>query len=121
MKLNKGNLGLAAEKLAETFLINRGLKLVSRNYHCRFGEIDLIMQDAKTLVFVEVRFRKNAQFGGAGASITPQKMQKLSLTAQHYLQTNNQTHGNQPCRFDAILMDAVDAQSIEWVRNAFDA
>ncbi|MES2546097.1 MAG: YraN family protein [Pseudomonadota bacterium] len=117
MKLNQDNPGLAAEKLAETFLINRGLKLVTRNYHCRFGEIDLIMLDAKTLVFVEVRLRTNTQFGSAGTSITPQKMQKLILTAQHYLQT----HGEQPCRFDAILMDSANAKSIEWVRNAFDA
>ena len=117
MKLNPDNLGLAAEKLATTFLIKHGLTLIAHNYHCRFGEIDLIMQDAKTLVFIEVRLRKNSQFGGAGGSITPKKMQKLILTAQHYLQT----HGEQACRFDAILMDAVDATSIEWVRNAFDA
>lgn len=117
MKLNQDNLGLAAEKCAATFLINQGLKLVAQNYHCRFGEIDLIMLDAKTLVFVEVRLRKNTQFGGAGSSITPQKMQKLILTAQHYLQL----YGEQPCRFDAILMHSTDAKSIEWVRNAFDA
>lgn len=117
MRLNQDNLGLAAEKLAETFLVGHGLKLLTRNYHCRFGEIDLIMLDAKTLVFVEVRLRTNAQFGSAGNSITPQKMQKLILTAQHYLQL----HGDQPCRFDAILMHAVDTKSIEWVRNAFDA
>ena len=117
MKLNQDNLGLAAEKLAATFLLNHGLKLIAQNYHCRFGEIDLIMLDGKTLVFTEVRLRKNSQFGGAGASITAQKMQKLILTAQHYLQT----HGEQPCRFDAILMDTLDAKSIQWVRNAFDA
>lgn len=117
MRLNQDNPGLAAEKLAETFLVNRGLKLVARNYHCRFGEIDLIMLDAKTLVFVEVRLRTNTQFGSAGNSITPQKMQKLILTAQQYLQT----HGEQPCRFDAVLLDSVNEQSIEWVRNAFDA
>ncbi len=117
MRLNQDNLGLAAEKCAETFLVNHGLKLITRNYHCRFGEIDLIMQDAKILVFVEVRLRTNARFGSAGNSITPQKMQKLILTAQHYLQL----HGEQPCRFDAILMRSVDEKSIEWVRNAFDA
>jgi putative endonuclease len=117
MRLNQNNAGLAAEKLAETYLVKHGLKLIAHNYHCRFGEIDLIMQDAKTLVFIEVRLRKNSQFGGAGNSITPQKMQKLILTAQHYLQS----HGDQPCRFDVILMDKLDAESIEWLRNAFDA
>ena len=116
MKLNDKNAGLEAEKLAATFLANHGLKLVTQNYHCRFGEIDLIMQDAKTLVFIEVRLRSNAKFGSAGASITPQKQQKLIATAQHYLQQ----HGDTACRFDAILMDKADLQQIEWIRNAFE-
>lgn len=91
--------------------------MVAQNYHCRFGEIDLIMTDAKTLVFIEVRLRSNSQFGNAAASITPQKQQKLILTAQHYLQQ----HGDSQCRFDAVLMSKADLQHIEWVRNAFDA
>ncbi|MDP1659277.1 MAG: YraN family protein [Methylotenera sp.] len=117
MKLSKNNAGLEAEKIAATFLVNHGLKLVTQNYHCKYGEIDLIMKDTKTLVFIEVRLRSNSQFGNAAASITPQKQQKLILTAQHYLQQ----YGDCLCRFDAILMDKVDAQHIEWVRNAFDA
>ena len=116
MKINANNAGLEAEKLAATFLAKHGLKLVTQNYHCRFGEIDLIMQDAKTLVFIEVRLRSNARFGSAGASITPQKQQKLIATAQHYLQQ----HGDTACRFDAILMDKADLQQIEWIRNAFE-
>lgn len=115
--MNQNNAGLEAEKLAATFLMNHGLKLVAQNYHCRFGEIDLIMMDAKTLVFIEVRLRSNQQFCDAGTSITAQKKQKLILTAQHYLQT----HGESQCRFDAILMSKVDLEHIEWVRNAFDA
>ena len=117
MKINQNNSGLAAEKLAATFLMSHGLKLVTQNYHCRFGEIDLIMIEAKTLVFVEVRLRSNSQFGSAATSITPQKQQKLILTAQHYLQA----HGECLCRFDAILMNKAELQHIEWVRNAFDA
>ena len=117
MKLSKNNAGLEAEKLAATFLASHGLKLVTQNYHCKYGEIDLIMKDAKTLVFIEVRLRSNSQFGSAGASITPQKQQKLILTAQHYLQQ----HGDCQCRFDAILMSKADVSHIEWVRNAFDA
>lgn len=117
MKMNKNNAGLDAEKLAATFLTNHGLKLVVQNYHCKYGEIDLIMKDAKIIVFVEVRLRSNNQFASAGASITPQKQQKLILTAQYYLQQ----HGDCQCRFDAILMDKADANHIEWVRNAFDA
>ncbi len=116
MKMNQNNAGLEAEKLAATFLTERGLKLIAQNYHCRFGEIDLIMKDGKTLVFIEVRLRSNAQFGDAGSSITPQKQQKLILTAQHYLQQ----HVEAACRFDAILMNKANLQSIEWVRNAFE-
>ncbi len=117
MLLNKNNAGLEAEKLAATFLAARGLKLVTQNYHCRFGEIDLIMKDASTLVFIEVKLRSNSQFGGAASSITPQKQQKLIRTAQYYLQQ----HGDCDCRFDAILMDKANLQHIEWIRNAFDA
>ena len=117
MKLSKNNAGLEAEKLAATFLMNHGLRLVTQNYHCKYGEIDLIMKDAKTLVFIEVRLRTNSKFGSAGASITSQKQQKLILTAQHYLQQ----YGECQCRFDAILMNKAAAQHIEWVRNAFDA
>lgn len=117
MKLNQNNAGLDAEKLAATFLQNQGLKMIAQNYHCRFGEIDLIMIDGKTLVFIEVRLRSNQQFGNAGTSITAQKKQKLILTAQHYLQT----HGESQCRFDAILMSKLDTSNIEWVRNAIEA
>lgn len=115
--MNENNAGLEAEKLAATFLTNHGLKLVTQNYHCRFGEIDLIMTEAKTLVFIEVRLRSNSQFGSAANSITPQKQKKLILTAQHYLQQ----HGESACRFDAILMSKNNLQNIEWIRNAFDA
>lgn len=114
MKLSKNNAGLEAEQLAATFLQNHGLKLVMQNYHCKFGEIDLIMKEGKTLVFVEVRLRTSSQFGNAATSITPQKQQKLLLTAQHYLQQ----HGDCPCRIDAILMDKVNIQHIEWIHNA---
>ncbi len=117
MKINKNNAGLQAEQIAATFLINHGLSLVAQNYHCRFGEIDLIMQEAETLVFVEVRLRTSHQFGGAAESITQQKQHKLIATAQHFLQTQP----NHPCRFDAILMNKANLHDIEWLRNAFDA
>ncbi len=125
MKMNENNAGLEAEKLAATFLASHGLKLVMQNYHCRFGEIDLIMQEAKTLVFIEVKLRSSDQFGGAAASITPQKQQKLILTAQHYLQRHRQNMDEPACRFDAILMNRkdlkpTDLQHIEWIRNAFE-
>jgi len=73
MKMNKNNAGLEAEQLTATFLANQCLKLVAKNYHCKYGEIDLNMKDTKTLVFIEVRLRANSQLGSAGASITAQK------------------------------------------------
>jgi len=122
MQMNRNNAGYEAEKLAATFLQNHGLKLVLENYHCRFGEIDLIMQEANTLVFVEVRLRKNNQFGGASASITKQKQEKLIATAEHYLQKHDsQSYGESACRFDAVLMQNHNLENIEWIRNAFDA
>ena len=120
MKMNENNAGLEAEKLAATFLTGHGLKLLVQNYHCRFGEIDLVMLEAKTLVFVEVKLRSSSQFGGAAASITPQKQQKLILTAQHYLQQHVKNQAQTACRFDVILMSKADLNSIEWIRNAFE-
>lgn len=111
------NLGVVAEKIATDYLIKQGLLLITQNYSCRFGEIDLIMRDGKTTVFVEVRLRSNDRFGGAGMSITKSKQSKLSLTAAHYLQQ----HGNVACRFDAILMNKADMAHIEWIKNAFEA
>lgn len=111
------NLGQEAEQFAATFLQQQGLKLLEKNYSCKFGEIDLIMRDSKSLVFVEVRLRKNSNFGGAAASITYSKQLKLRKTAEFYLQQ----HGNSPCRFDAILMQQASMDGIEWIKNAFES
>lgn len=111
-------LGQEAEKVAAEYLKQQGLHFITSNYSCRYGEIDLIMRDAEnTTVFVEVRMRKNAQFGGAAYSITPTKQQKIILTAQHFLSK----HGEVACRFDVILMQAPQIAGIEWIKNAFDA
>lgn len=107
--------GQEAENLAAEFLQRQGLKLVERNFRCRLGEIDLIMKDRNTLVFVEVRLRKNNHFGGAGASITSHKQGKLIRAAQHYLQ---QQTAQPPCRFDALLLDG---GKMEWIKDAFSA
>lgn len=107
--------GPAAEDAAAVFLAGRGLKLVERNYRCRYGEIDLVLQDGLTLVFVEVRYRSNSSFGGAAESITASKRKKLLKAARHYMAAQ----GTFPaCRFDAVLLDEGTA-GIEWVVNAF--
>lgn len=108
--------GAHAEQLAAEFLRRKGLKLLQRNYRCRFGEIDLILQDGDALVFAEVRLRSRGDFGGAASSINAAKQGKLVRTAQHYLATLTHTP---PCRFDAVLLQAADGSDIEWIRDAF--
>ena len=117
-EITKRAAGDAAEVLAETFLHQQGLSTVARNYHCRFGEIDLIMQAPDSLVFVEVRMRKSSDFGGARESISPHKQKRIIRAAEHYL---SQLPQMPPCRFDAVLLVGLDSKNIEWVRGAFDA
>jgi len=114
------NVGNQAEKIAADYLLQQGLKLLETNYRCRFGEIDLVMRDNKTLVFVEVRLRSHSMFGGAAYSINASKQKKLIITAEHYLQQHNAA-AKMACRFDAILMDKTSAQNMQWIQNAFDA
>ncbi len=109
--------GKDAEKIAASYLQKQSLTLLAQNYRCRFGEIDLIMQENDTLVFIEVRLRTQEAFGGAAASITSSKQAKLLRTARHYLaEINDQP----PCRFDVILFSGSNGQNIEWIRNAFE-
>jgi putative endonuclease len=111
--LNK--LGVGAEAMAAAFLEGRGLTIVARNYSCRMGEIDLVARDGAITVFVEVRKRASAAYGGAAASITAAKKLKLTRTARHYL---SQLPTLPQCRFDAVLIQG-EPPRIEWVRNAF--
>ncbi|GLT23171.1 UPF0102 protein [Zoogloea oryzae] len=113
--------GAAAEALAARHLEQHGLTIIARNVRCRGGEVDLIADDGRSLVFVEVRLRKNGRFGGAAASITASKQQRVILAAQHWLAGDGRRHANRACRFDAILLDGLDAARIEWIRGAFDA
>ena len=113
--------GEAAERHALDYLTRQGLKLVVANYRSRFGEIDLILRDGDVLVFAEVRMRKNNDFGGARASITPTKQARLIKTANQYL---TQFPRPPQCRFDAVLLGASNngapnSDTIEWIKNAF--
>ncbi len=111
-------MGTRAERLAEAFLKAEGLEILGRNFRCKAGEIDLIAEDRGTVVFVEVRLRRNGCFGGAGASITPSKQGRIRRAASLWL---NQTRDTRPCRFDALLFDELEIQHCDWVRNAFMA
>jgi putative endonuclease len=108
------NRGAAAEALAARFLESRGLSVIARNYRCRGGEIDLIARDGPVVVFVEVRLRRGKAFGGAAASITASKRRRLAFAARHYLGRLAQ---EPPCRFDAILLDALEPESLEWLKD----
>lgn len=108
--------GRAAEALALHFLLERGMRLLARNYSCRLGEIDLILDDDGTTVFVEVRQRRNAAFGSGAESITHAKRAKLVATARFYLA---RLRVQPACRFDVVSVKADD--EIEWIRDAFGA
>ena len=102
------------ESAALEFLQKRGLVLVARNFRCRTGEIDLVMMDGDTLVFVEVRARASPEMGSAAESITPAKRRRILSAARYYLMK----HDAQPdCRFDAVLFEGKDEP--EWIRGAF--
>jgi len=108
--------GAAAEDLALQYLQQHGLVLRQRNYRSRFGEIDLIMNDGATLVFVEVKARSGTGFGGSSHAITPAKIGKLTATAEQYLAGLRPTP---PCRFDAVLVQGKAPVQIDWLKNIF--
>jgi putative endonuclease len=117
----KQRAGDRAEAIAAAHLARHGVRTVARNYRCRLGEIDLVCDDAGALVFVEVRLRRSAGYGGAGASIDFRKRQRIVAAARHYLALHAGRAGDRPCRFDAVLLDGLDETRVEWIRNAFDA
>ncbi|PHS71830.1 MAG: YraN family protein [Cycloclasticus sp.] len=115
---NTSTIGQQAEDLALSFLKKQGLKLVTRNYSSRFGEIDLIMQDKEHVVFVEVRFRSSSDFGGAISSVDSRKQSKLIKCALQYISTEQTTLG---FRFDVVAISPTTTQhEIQWITNAFD-
>jgi putative endonuclease len=107
--------GQAGEDQALLHLQRQGLRLRERNFRCKGGEIDLIMQERDTVVFVEVRKRAQAQYGGAAASVTPAKQRRLLIAAQFYLQRYKMPP---KCRFDVI---AIDGAELTWLKNAIEA
>lgn len=119
MTQDKRATGNAAEYEACRYLQQQGLKLLERNFHCKGGELDLIMRDGHSIVFVEVRYRKNSHYGGALLSITRAKQRKLLHAANFYLQASKQHH--LPCRFDVIAMQAARGGfAIEWLKNVIE-
>ena len=112
-RTRKQQTGDRAEQAARRYLEAQGLRHVTSNFRCRYGEIDLIMRDADSLVFVEVRARRHRNWGTAAESVDARKQQKLIRSAQAWLQRH--PHKG-PCRFDVVTCQAGE---LEWLRDAF--
>lgn len=112
--------GAACEDFALAHLAGAGLRLAARNWRCRFGELDLVMRDGEIVVFVEVRYRRGAAFGGAAASVDAGKRARLAHAAESFLSSHPEL-SRAPCRFDVVaLAGNPAAPNIEWHRNAFE-
>jgi len=111
--------GENSETLAAWFLRQNGYKIIEQNYRNRMGEIDIIAQDRKTIVFVEVKSRRSVRYGSPKFAVTPKKQRTISRVALYYLKTTNQTGAK--ARFDVVaIISNRDEPQIEMVKNAFD-
>jgi putative endonuclease len=113
--------GKQAEDIAACYISQHGLKIIERNFHCRFGEIDLIGFDKEILVFIEVRYRKNERFLAVIETIDKRKCTKIITTSEYFL-NNYRNYGSHCCRYDVIAISGeLDKPVIEWIKNAFQA
>lgn len=119
--MNSIQTGKAKEQLACKFLQEKGLHLIQANYYCRWGEIDLIMDDEGCLVFIEVRFRKTQGFGPAEETVGLKKQRTLIKTAQYYLLTQSDFDDIE-CRFDVVgIRGPENQEQVNWIQHAFGA
>ncbi|MBD1389920.1 YraN family protein [Neiella sp. HB171785] len=108
------------EQLAIDYLTAQGLSLVTRHFRKGHWEIDLIMKEQDTLVFVEVKYRSQKDFGGAEYALSQAQISRLRRTAQYYLQTQQLKEHQTACRFDLLAVDGQGSeQRISWLKNAF--
>lgn len=117
MEYNRRKIGSSYEEKAAVFLEKNGLVILARNFRSRYGEIDLIARDGRYFVFVEVKYRKNGESGGALAAVDRRKQRVISRVAEFYLYRFGLGE-NVPCRFDVV---GIDGDEITWIRNAFEA
>ena len=108
----------SAEDLACSYLEEQGLSLITANYSCKLGEIDLIMKDQDVLVFVEVRYRKDSDYGDGAETITRFKQNKIKKAATFYLQEND-LYDKVPCRFDVVSVSGSWQEKFCWIKDAF--
>lgn len=113
--------GKWAESVARDYLRAEGLETLSANYRCPHGELDLVMRDGSTIVFVEVRYRQSGNYGSSADSVTGAKQQRMIATAQHYLQ-HTAASETLSCRFDVVAISRNPKNpEIDWIKDAFDA
>lgn len=119
-KLTTRQQGSSTEAFAAQYLASQGLQLVDKNIHCRQGEIDLVMRDGETYVFIEVKYRKNNNFGGALAAVSYAKQQKIKHCVTFYLHQAGLNEYNTPCRCDVIALTGdIQQPEVTWLKNAF--
>ena len=113
-------IGADAERIALQYLEARGLRLITQNYRCKGGELDLVMFDGPIIALVEVRARSDGRFGGAAASVTRTKQRRLVLAAKHLLLVNKELARHR-ARFDVVALgkDARGDTKIDWIKDAF--
>ena len=112
--MNKRQIGSIGEDMAVEFLKSRGVKILERNYQNRFGEIDIIGREDNTLLFIEVKDRKNESFGYPLEAVGFAKREKIRKMARFFLNENHYYHYN--IRFDCI---GIIGSQIEWIKGAF--
>ncbi len=115
MDTHKKQQGQQAEQQACKFLLAKNLRLITQNYRCKYGEIDIIMRDQEDIVFVEVRSRERTDYGNVLESVNRHKQKKIITTATHFLQQRDWLY-TKNCRFDVV---GIHPTNIEWIKNAF--
>ena len=118
-----GDIGRRAEEAVCRYLEDQGLSLIERNYRGPQGEIDLIMQDADSVVFVEIRFRRHSRFGDGAETVDRRKQSRVVATAMRYLQSHRALRAR-PARFDVVSVapqEGNQAYRIAWIADAFQA
>lgn len=125
-RTDKKIVGDCVEDKAVDYLSSLGLKIISQNYLCKMGEVDIIARDEDMLVFIEVRYRKDSRFGGSAFSVNRKKQKRVIKAAAHYLQSHRLTN-KIACRFDVMAIEGKIAferklaeSQLNWIKGAFD-
>ncbi|MBV1909228.1 MAG: YraN family protein [Kangiellaceae bacterium] len=120
-KLNRKQIGDKHEKAACKIIVKNGLQIVTTNYDCKMGEIDIIAKDKEDLVFIEVRYRRSQVYGGSIESVDRKKQQRIVRAAGHYLQTHKLANKT-PCRFDVFAITGnLNQSNYNWIKGAFSS